>query len=129
MACKVPKGDTVNAKFNSCYLNYTASATNNPQQCCGCIDWWTIGIAANNTSNTCIQTDPIWNSQVQNTIAWMKTVCPTAYVYPFDDKTSTYTCTNTINNGTTANSVSYQITFCPGNTGLPTGVSGAGDGR
>ncbi len=129
MSCKVPKGDTTNAKFNSCYLTYTSSATNNPQQCCGCIDWWTIGIAANNTSNTCNYTDPIWNSQIQNTVSWMKTVCPTAYVYQFDDKTSTYTCTNTINNGTAANSASYLITFCPGNTGLPTGLTTTADGR
>lgn len=127
--CNVPKSDTTNAKFNSCYLNYTASSTNNPQQCCGCVDWWTIsGIAANPTSNTCIYTDPIWESNVKSTVEWMKKVCPTIYVYPFDDKTSTYTCTNTINNGT-ANSVSYQITFCPGNTGLPSGVALAGDGR
>jgi len=127
--CKVPKSDTANAKFNSCYLNYTASPTNNPQQCCGCIDWWNVpGVAANPTSNTCIQTDPIWNSNVQSTVEWMKKVCPTVYVYPFDDKTSTYTCTNTINNGT-SNSVSYKITFCPGNTGLPAGVASAGEGR
>lgn len=58
----------------------------------------------------------------------MKKVCLTVYVYLFDDKTSTYTCTNTINNGT-ANSVSFQITFCPGNTGLPAGISVKGDGR
>ena len=130
MGCTVAKGDTTNAKFNSCYLNYASSPTNNPEQCCGCMDWWTIGIAANSTSNTCVETDPIWNNQVQSTVQWMKTVCPTAYVYPFDDKTSTYTCTNTINNGVAANSTSYTITFCPGsNTGLPSGVPGGGEGR
>jgi hypothetical protein len=56
----------------------------------------------------------------------MKKVCPSAYVYPFDDKTSTFTCSN--NTGNAPNSVGYTITFCAGgDTGLPAGATD--DGR
>lgn len=136
MSCPVPTGDT-NATLNSCYGTYSNVPANNELQCCGCIDWWTVGgIGNNSNSNTASctkpgqatpQTDPVWNNYIQNTVQWMKKACPSAYVYPFDDKTSTFTCTNTVQGS--PNSTSYTITFCPNNnTGLPAGKSGA-EGR
>lgn len=137
MACPVPKNDP-NSTLNSCYKTYPSQdvPANNQLQCCGCIDWWTVsGIGANSNTTSCTkpgqvtaQTDPIWNSYIQSTVAWMKKACPSAYVYPFDDVTSTFTCTNTLNG--LPNSTSYVITFCPNNnTGLPTGKSGSAEGR
>ena len=42
----------------------------------------------------------------------MKQGCPTAYTYPYDDISSTFTCQN-IQGGVSV--VDYQITFCPNN--------------
>lgn len=42
----------------------------------------------------------------------MKKACPTAYTYPYDDMSSTFTCKNVIDG---VNSVNYEITFCPQN--------------
>ncbi len=129
MSCPVPTGDAL-PPFNSCYLAYP----NYPHlinQCCGCKDWWTAGIGANPNTQSCTQpgkaspqTDPVWNSYVQPGVQWMKKTCPSLYVYPFDDKTSSFTCTNTLPGE--PNSVGYTITFCPGNSGAPTGKT---DGR
>ncbi|MDF1678668.1 MAG: thaumatin family protein, partial [Legionellaceae bacterium] len=133
LACPVPKGSTANPRFNSCYLNYAAGVytENELKQCCGCVNWWDIpGILANNNNNdptflcqtgsssnagNVLQVDPEWTRHVQPTIQWMKRACPSVYTYQFDDKTSTFTCTQPKN---------YTITFCPGgDTGLPQGIT------
>jgi hypothetical protein len=38
----------------------------------------------------------------------LKDACPTAYSFPFDDLTSTFTC-----RGSTSANTGYTITFCP----------------
>ncbi len=42
-------------------------------------------------------------------LRYLKDACPTAYTYPFDDATSTFTCQP----GATTPPVAYAITFCP----------------
>lgn len=130
MACSVVPHDK-NVLYNSCYLTYPSVPANGKLPCCGCMDWWTVpGIGANPTSTSCAktgkppQTDPAWNGNVQNGVAWLKKACPSSYVYPFDDKTSSFVCTNNSSSG--RNSVGYTITFCEGNAGLPAGKT---DGR
>jgi hypothetical protein len=130
MACSVPKNDP-SPTFNSCYLTYSGSSSSQISQCCGCIDWWTLGIGANQNTQSCTpagtstaQTDAVWNSYLQNGLAWLKTTCPSVYTYPFDDKTSGFSCTNTIPGE--SNSLDYTITFCSGNSGAPAGKT---DGR
>jgi len=44
----------------------------------------------------------------------LKDACPTAYTYPYDDMSSTFTCSNANEKGT--NLVNYVITFCPEKT-------------
>ena len=123
MACHVTTGYT-GPIYASCYTpTYTPPGTAN--QCCGCVDWWessqTSGtsILANTTSQTCPtgHVDPQWTQNIQTSIQWMKKACPSVYVYPFDDTTSKFTCTNGTQSG--PNSTSYVVTFCPGNSGLP----------
>lgn len=134
LICAVPKADTANPQYNSCYNSYSSTYTSaDISTCCGCADWWTLGIGANTSSTSCTQpgqaspqTDPVWNNFIQYTLQWMKQACPSAYTYPFDDKTSGYSCTNNLVNQ--PNSTGYTITFCPGtlvpnNTGLPSGVT------
>jgi hypothetical protein len=140
MACSVPKGQDANPLYNSCYISYDTSTYSASQiaTCCGCVDWWNTSqtqgetIAANPNTTSCTQpsassrqTNPQWNTTIQPQVQWMKKSCPSAYVYPFDDKSSTFTCSN--NTGGSPNSVGYTITFCPGNSGLPAGVTA--DGR
>lgn len=140
MACAVTKATDKNPLYNSCYITYDSSTYTSSQiaTCCGCVDWWntsqtggeSIGANSNTTSctqphGTSRQTDPQWNQTIQPQVQWMKKACPSAYVYPFDDKSSTFTCSN--NTGNAPNSVGYTITFCAGDTGLPAGVTA--DGR
>jgi hypothetical protein len=87
----------------SCYSN---GAT---KDCCGCgtdsADWpKTTG-----PGFSCKNDNPNWQSVAEPWLAFLKKACPTAYVYPFDDATSTFTCTGA--NGSTP--VSYVVTFCP----------------
>ncbi|EHL29132.1 Dot/Icm T4SS effector LegT [Legionella drancourtii] len=128
MACQVPTGD-VSPLYNSCYLSYSGYNASQIATCCGCVDWWNssetsgVSIQANAATQSCgTQVDPIWTQYIQPMVQWMKATCPSAYVYPFDDKTSGFSCTNNLPNQ--PNSTDYTITFCEGgNTGLPTGIS------
>lgn len=130
MKCAVPTGD-VQPLYNTCYMTYSGASATQIASCCGCKDWWTVaGISANQNTASCTpsqgaeQTNPIWNSVMQGQVEWLKKTCPSVYVYPFDDKTSGFSCTNNLPNQ--SNSTNYTITFCPGNTGKPAGID---DGR
>lgn len=46
--------------------------------------------------------NPNWESNVFPTIMWLKRGCPTCYSYPFDDPTSTFTCTPSASAGSPA---------------------------
>ncbi len=133
MLCSVPTGFT-GPRYNTCYNSYPSYSSTDIAQCCGCADWWNpaqtnnVAIQANPNTESCTQpgalqpqTNAQWNSFVQPMIQWMKQACPSAYIYPFDDKTSGFTCTNNLSGQ--PNSTSYTIRFCPGGiTGLPAGV-------
>ncbi len=111
----------------SCYTSGNVTA------CCGCQNWQA---APNNltlpSDNSIVQqcggttgasgnlsTNATWIANALPTLSWYKAGCPSNYVYPYDDKSSSYTCSNS----STANSVNYKITFCPGgNTGAPSGT-------
>lgn len=130
MLCKVPTGYT-GPNYSSCYSTYPAGT--DTSTCCGCVDWWTIGVSANSTAPSCNgQSNSTWttgtstNPSILSQIEWMKKACPSIYTYPFDDATSGFTCSNTLPG--VANSVNYTVTFCPGtstpgDTGLPAGVT------
>jgi hypothetical protein len=85
-----------NAVSGSCYSN-GASAS-----CCGCPAWSPAG--------ACQGHNPAWQlpSLPEKYAKVFKDACPTAYSFPYDDPTSTFTC-----QGTQAGNVGYQITFCP----------------
>ncbi|KAJ3121364.1 hypothetical protein HK100_012407 [Physocladia obscura] len=88
----------VGANSQSCY---TAGASSS---CCGCENWNALGITVPSNTAQCANSNPSWISTVLPTLEWMKESCPTAYTYPFDDKSSTFTCPST---------VSYTVTWCP----------------
>jgi hypothetical protein len=135
MKCPVPPAPPgtpqKNPTYNSCYYNLYPQGSS-VTQCCGCVNWWdpaqtqgvVIGANKNGTALTCPngQTNPLWTSQIQPGIQWMKKACPSIYVYPFDDGSSSFLCSNA-GGSQQANTTSYVVTFCPGNNGLPTGAT------
>ncbi|MDP1604905.1 MAG: thaumatin family protein [Legionella sp.] len=109
----------------SCY-NSSNSTT-----CCGCQNWQEAptnivlpsnpaivpqcNVTGNNSNNA------VWSANALPTLGWYKAACPPFYVYPFDDKSSTFSCTN---NPGGVNSTNYKITYCPGGrSGAPVGVT------
>jgi hypothetical protein len=48
-----------------------------------------------------------WIDYVLPTIAWLKKACPTCYTYPFDDMSSTFTCSDAQRSPNT----NYSVTF------------------
>ncbi len=102
---------------NSCYSNGATNA------CCGCQNWQSAPTNLTVPSNGSVQqcqppSNATWSANALQTVSWIKSACPSSYVYPFDDKSSSFTCTNG-----SPNNANYTITFCPGNnSGAPTGT-------
>ena len=63
-------------------------------------------------TNKCNNKKPNWTNIAKPGLLWLKQACPSAYTYPYDDMSSTFTCRKMINN---VNSVNYQVAFCPQN--------------
>ncbi|KAJ1563152.1 hypothetical protein HK405_012421, partial [Cladochytrium tenue] len=101
------------AGLGSCY---SAGATT---ACCGCANWGSLGITVPSSTQTCGATNPNWTKDVLPSLQWMKSQCPSAYVYPFDDLSSTFTCSSAA--AGTTNTVAYTITLCPQSSKLTIG--------
>lgn len=128
--------DSATGTANSCNLN--SLTTSEYDSCCGCVNWpfTTPAYSCGNGSSQWPggNTNSLWTTTavpgasvpytIQQAVTWLKTACPTAYTYQFDDPSSSFQCNN---DGNTQLNTSYEITFCPaGLSGLPTG---AADGR
>jgi hypothetical protein len=87
---------------------------------CGGVMWGTTEIPGpqlNPTGNVGLAitrpTQPVqtananWIDYVLPTIKWLKQACPTCYTFPFDDMSSTFTCSDASRNPST----SYSVTF------------------
>lgn len=95
----------------SCYSS-GASAS-----CCGCAtsasssfrsSWPSIlSPSFGGSDNGCYNNNTNWVSIAQPWIVFLKTACPTAYTYPYDDATSTFTCQGSSSTG----APNYNITF------------------
>ncbi len=85
-----------NGVIGSCYSNGAAAT------CCGCPSWSPPG--------ECNNQNPKWQlpSLPEKYAKVFKDACPTAYSFPYDDPTSTFTC-----QGTPDKNVDYEISFCP----------------
>jgi hypothetical protein len=80
--------------------------------CCGCTNWDQTGVKVPSAPYTkqCTNQNPTWINNVQPTLQWMKQGCPTAYTYPYDDMSSTFTC-GIMQAG--INTTNYTVTYCP----------------
>lgn len=101
----------VKGTFNhSCYSSDAKASA-----CCGCENW--AGITS---TGTCTASNQSWQSIALPWLKPLKAAVPTAYSYPYDDKTSTFTCYQeasdkiTVPSPQQANKTAYTITFCPG---------------
>ena len=92
-ACETPNKE-------SCYAE---AATD---MCCGCPSW----TETYRSESCCVKHNSEWEGKQPETLAMIfKDACPTAYTFPFDDKTSTFGCKGTGPNNLPA----YEVTFCP----------------
>ena len=80
--------------------------------CCGCADWQEVlGDAAVPSSTAlCVGKNGMWKERVLPELQWLKAGAPSAYVYPYDDMSSTFICT--VKDGH-INHIDYQLTLCP----------------
>lgn len=95
---------------------YNCNPPNSTNVVCGCPLWENEGINAPATSD-CLCNNSVWHQSSLPWVEWMKRACPTSYVFPFDDKSSTFQCKNQVGPENT-NGVGYTITFCPSGRNL-----------
>ncbi len=101
-------GCSTGALSKSCYTIGAIST------CCGCVNWSTIpgvNVPASPITGLCQAINPNWTNNAKDKLIWLKTACPTAYSYPYDDASSTFTCQ--VLNAQNINSTNYTVTFCP----------------
>jgi hypothetical protein len=93
---------------------YTSGAN---ASCCGCAtsassslssSWPTVfSPSFGGSDNGCYNNNTNWNTIAQPWLVFLKSACPTAYTYPYDDATSTFTCEGTSATG----APNYNVTF------------------
>lgn len=111
----------INQTYSAYIANGTSSAPVQPVAlACGGVMWGAtqstlpignpvtnVGLGITQPSTPAFTANANWLDYVLPTITWLKQACPTCYTYPFDDMTSTFTCTETSSNPGT----SYSVTF------------------
>lgn len=110
--CTKPSGASNPEQSQSCYTNGAVT------DCCGCAtsassplsgSWPTPSSSFAGSDNGCYNHNSQWISIAQPWLVFLKQSCPTAYSYPFDDATSTFTCKGNSSTGPP----SYRVTFLP----------------
>lgn len=98
---------------SDCY-NPNASSDNN---CCGCPIWMDVPLptcAAGTTSCCYNRMNTTWLDQAQPWAKFMKDACSTAYSFPDDDASSSFSCPQTNPVSPAVNTTDYEVIFCPG---------------
>ena len=76
---------------------------------CGGVNWNNVnnqGVGITRPAQQAVTVNSYWMSEVMPTVEWLKKACPTCYTFPYDDYSSTFTCSN----GTT-NNTDYTVTI------------------
>jgi hypothetical protein len=127
--CNTPIALGTMSNLYQCNGNYAVSCYSSASaNCCGCVNWGAEGTIVGVPTNpayvaNCVGANTSWTGsfssvnqpQVYDTILYLKQSCPSCYTYPFDDKSSSFTCSN--GGVGTKNSQDYTIEFCPGGNG------------
>ncbi|MFV8751584.1 thaumatin family protein [Nannocystaceae bacterium ST9] len=124
LRCDLTAGSSTEHQCVSTNASLHAASGTNGQTCYGegqvadvtalCAGCPTASNAANagawtNATASCQADDGVWQLEVLPWLTAFKRACPTAYSFPFDDPTSTFTCRTS----GASNRVDYTITFCP----------------
>lgn len=80
-------------------------------QTCGCPIWGNLAPA----TEPCLSFNTEWNKVLKPQLNVFKQAAPTTYVFPFDDKSSTFTCKAVPSQTLPSPSeyIGYTVTFCP----------------
>lgn len=119
---KAVPGQGTNANLYACNgtANSASCYNNRPPptaSCCGCPQWVINNIILP-ADGSCLANNPSWQTIAQPWALFLKSACPMAYSFPYDDPTSLFNCQTTPT--TSPNTLNYTIVFCPGgSTGLP----------
>ncbi|MCX7117760.1 MAG: hypothetical protein NTW94_07655 [Legionellales bacterium] len=121
-SCNTPAGPNPD-QLGSCYPS-TATPSN---LCCGARNWNQTPYLTAQDKNAAvpneINTDWIAGSSLVPSplysILWMKTSCPTAYSYPYDDHSGSFRCFTSDAAQKTVVKMDFDVVFCPG------GITGA----
>jgi len=111
----------INQTYSAYIANGTATSPIQPTAlACGGVMWGAtqsavpignpssnIGLGITTPTQPVVTANANWIDYVLPTIHWLKQACPTCYTYPFDDMSSTFTCTNT----TSATATTYSVGF------------------
>lgn len=123
-----PGGTTLGSDLYACSGTYAGvscytHAAGTSGTCCGCQDWWTspTNLTVPTSTQSCTFqgttfANANWLSTVLSQIQWVKTACPTAYAFQYDDESSQFYCT--VTNSSSQIVSNYQVTFCPGGKSL-----------
>ena len=69
------------------------------------------GFGGKGSTNGCYKNNKKWQKHAKPYLAYLKKACPTAYVYPFDDATSTFTCKGKSGSKKFPTGPNYKITI------------------
>jgi len=115
LSCNASNNDLYSCTGTNAQSCYNNAADGN---CCGCatsasspyVSSWPLVFSPNfgGSDNACYDHNSNWFTVAQPWIVFLKQACPTAYTYPYDDATSTFTCQGP---GTSTSFPDYNITF------------------
>ena len=81
--------------------------------CCGCADWQDVlgPSVVPASTQSCVNDNLTWNNYILPKLQWLKQGAPSAYVFPYDDMSSTFTCSQMDGGG--YNQIDYELVLCP----------------
>lgn len=100
--------------FGSDCYNPNSSSDDN---CCGCPIWADVPLptCATGTTSCCYnRMNTTWLDKAQPWAQFMKDACSTAYSFPDDDASSSFSCPGTNPSSPAVNTTNYEVIFCPG---------------
>ena len=116
--CTASAGADTFANLYGCAGVYASDCynPNSNSMCCGCPIWQgvTLPTCATGTTSCCYNFNTTWQDQAQPWAQFMKDACTTAYSFPDDDASSSFSCPQNNPSSPDVNTTNYEVIFCPG---------------